>query len=47
MTKRRDMRWFFQKRKRLGDLLVESAMITEQQLIDALQKQKNTGHQTW
>ena len=31
------------KRKRLGDLLVEASIITEQQLIDALQEQKNTG----
>ena len=33
-----------QKRKKLGDLLVEATVITEQQLMDALQKQKNTGH---
>ena len=32
-----------QKRKRLGDLLVEASIITEHQLIDALQEQKNTG----
>lgn len=32
-----------QKRKRLGDLLVEASIITEQQLIDALQEQKSTG----
>ncbi|WP_338470404.1 ATPase, T2SS/T4P/T4SS family [Niallia sp. XMNu-256] len=32
-----------QKRKRLGDLLVEASIITEQQLMDALHEQKNTG----
>ena len=32
-----------EKRKRLGDLLVSAAVITEQQLMDALQEQKNTG----
>ena len=33
-----------QKRKKLGDLLVEATVISEQQLMDALQKQKNTGY---
>ena len=32
-----------EKRKRLGDLLVSAAVITEQQLMDALQEQKDTG----
>lgn len=31
------------KRKRLGDLLVEAAIISEQQLMMALQEQRNTG----
>ncbi|WP_313801073.1 ATPase, T2SS/T4P/T4SS family [Cytobacillus sp.] len=32
-----------QKRKRLGDLLVETSVITEEQLTNALQEQRNTG----
>lgn len=32
-----------QKRKRLGDLLVEASLITEDQLMDALREQKTTG----
>ena len=32
-----------QKRKRLGDLLVEASIITEHQLMEALQEQKKTG----
>ncbi|WP_102274403.1 type II secretion system ATPase GspE [Cytobacillus massiliigabonensis] len=32
-----------QKRKRLGDLLVETSVITEEQLMNALQEQKDTG----
>lgn len=31
------------QRKRIGDILVESGLISEQQLQDALQKQKNSG----
>ena len=33
-----------QKRKKLGDLLVEATVISEQQLMEALQKQRNTGY---
>lgn len=40
--KRRD-RWMIQKRKRLGDLLVEASIITEDQLMEALKEQRKTG----
>ncbi|MCM3568391.1 GspE/PulE family protein [Neobacillus mesonae] len=33
-----------QKRKRLGDLLVNASIITERQLLEALSEQKNTGN---
>ena len=32
-----------QKRKRLGDLLVEASIITEDQLMEALKEQRKTG----